>query len=140
MKKEYHFDYKERLLAEEEEILFDGINNLPTIPPEISKMESFAFLVKDREQIVAGAKGLSMYGSLYVEFLWVSASLRGQRIGTKLIEECEKLGRKRGCTFITLMTMDWEALPFYQKLNFEIEFVRQGFEKNSKMYVLRKNL
>jgi ribosomal protein S18 acetylase RimI-like enzyme len=42
--------------------------------------------------------------------------------------------------FVTLTTMDWEALPFYRKLGYEVEFVREGYEKNSKMYALRKNL
>jgi hypothetical protein len=36
--------------------------------------------------------------------------------------------------------MDWEALPFYQKLGYEVEFTREGFQKNSKMYFLRKEL
>jgi hypothetical protein len=36
--------------------------------------------------------------------------------------------------------MGWEALPFYQKLGYSIEFVREGFEKESKMYMLRREL
>ena len=35
----------------------------------------------------------------------------------------------RGCTFATVNTMDWEALPFYQKLGYEVECIRDGFEK-----------
>jgi GNAT superfamily N-acetyltransferase len=34
--------------------------------------------------------------------------------------------------------MDWEALGFYQKLGFKIEFQRAGFHKNSIFYFLRK--
>lgn len=138
---EYSISYKERLSVEEEEVLFDGINQIATIPEGIHKMQSFGFFVKDSKQrMLAGAKGMSMYGCLYIELLWVSLELRHHGIGSKLIDACETLGKKRGCTFITLVTMDWEALPFYQKLDFEIEFVREGFEKNSKMYVLRKEL
>ncbi len=36
--------------------------------------------------------------------------------------------------------MDWEALPFYQKLGYSIEFVREGYNRASKMYMLRKKL
>ena len=36
--------------------------------------------------------------------------------------------------------MDWEALAFYQKLGYEIEFERHGFAKNSIFYFLRKPL
>jgi ribosomal protein S18 acetylase RimI-like enzyme len=54
--------------------------------------------------------------------------------------EAEKIGRKHGALFVTLSTMDWEALPFYQKLGYSIEFTRTGYEKDSKMFMLRKNL
>jgi len=42
--------------------------------------------------------------------------------------------------FATVNTMDWEALSFYQKLGYNIEFTREGFEKDSKMFMLRKKL
>ena len=54
--------------------------------------------------------------------------------------EAEKIGYERRCTFSTVDTMDWEALPFYQKLGYSIEFVRKGFEKESKMYMLRNEV
>jgi len=34
----------------------------------------------------------------------------------------------------------WEALDFYKKLGFYIEFERKGFDKDSIFYFLRKNL
>ena len=54
--------------------------------------------------------------------------------------EAEKIGREHGALFVTLNTMDWEALPFYQKLGYSIEFTREGYEKKSKMFMLRKAL
>lgn len=54
--------------------------------------------------------------------------------------EAEKIGRERLCTFAAVDTMDWEALPFYEKLGYSVEFVRKGFENESKMFMLRKNL
>ena len=56
------------------------------------------------------------------------------------MHEAEKIGREHGALFVTLNTMDWEALPFYQKLGYSIEFTRKGYEKDSKMFMLRKNL
>ncbi len=81
-----------------------------------------------------------MFGCLHVDTLWLKAELRHQGLGTKLMNECEKVGRKSKCTFATVFTMDWEALTFYQKLGYQIEFVREGYEKDSKMYLLRKDL
>lgn len=56
------------------------------------------------------------------------------------MHEAEKVGRNNAASFVTLNTMDWEALPFYQKLGYEVEFTREGYEKESKMFMLRKNL
>ena len=33
-----------------------------------------------------------------------------------------------------------EALPFYKQLEYSIEFTREGYDKNSKMFMLRKDL
>jgi ribosomal protein S18 acetylase RimI-like enzyme len=61
-------------------------------------------------------------------------------VAKKLIHAAEELALERKSTFMTVSTMNWEALPFYQKFGYEIEFVREGFEKDSKMFSLRKNL
>jgi ribosomal protein S18 acetylase RimI-like enzyme len=55
------------------------------------------------------------------------------------MEAAEKLGREQGARFAIISTMDWEALPFYQRLGYSIEFTREGYDKNSKMFLLRKN-
>ncbi len=75
-----------------------------------------------------------------MDSLWIDQTLRHQGWGTKLMHEAEKMGREHGASFVTLNTMDWEALPFYQKLGYTTEFIREGYEKNSKMFMLRKNL
>jgi ribosomal protein S18 acetylase RimI-like enzyme len=72
--------------------------------------------------------------------LWISEEVRHQGWGRKLMEEAEKLGKERKCSFATVNTMDWEALTFYQKLGYTIEFIREGFEHHSIMYFLRKQL
>ena len=137
----YEILYQEHASVEEEEVLFEGVVQAAAIAKGMSRIRPFAFLVKNRSKaILAGAKGVSLYGCLYVDLLWVAPELRRLGLGSQLMHACERLAQERGCTFVTLTTMDWEALPFYQKLGYEIEFVREGYEKNSKMYALRKNL
>lgn len=80
------------------------------------------------------------YGSLYVDLLWVESSLRGQGVGRRLMVSVEALAHKHQCHFIAVNTMEWEALDFYLKLGFFVEFERQGFDKGSVMYFLRKDL
>lgn len=79
------------------------------------------------------------YGCHYIDNLWLDEKLRGQRIGTDLMKAAEKLVKDKGCLFSTVNTMDWEALGFYKKLGYVVEFERTGYFNNSTLYFLRKN-
>ena len=81
-----------------------------------------------------------MYGCLYIDQLWLKESLRHQGYGTELVKQAEQFGKKHHCVFAAVNTMDWEALAFYKKLGYAIEFERHGFFHNSVFYYLRKNL
>ncbi len=54
--------------------------------------------------------------------------------------KAEELARKRKCFFIAVNTMDFEAKPFYEKHGFKVEFEMKGFQADSIMYFLRKEL
>lgn len=124
-----------------EEHLYKGISDNAFQKKGLSPMEPFCIMLKDQKQtVLGGLTGVIFYGSLYVDSLWIDKTIRNQDWGTKLMLEAEKIGKEKGVKFINLNTMDWEALPFYQKLGFSIEFIREGYEGNSKMFLLRKNL
>ncbi len=104
-------------------------------------IEFFAVFVRDaNNEIRGGCSFCNLYGCLYVDQLWLEESLRGKGYGTQLMQEAEKVGKEQGCTFATVNTMDWEALDFYKKLGYEVEFERRGFLKDSVFYFLRKEL
>lgn len=139
---DYRFDYQDNPDANDERVLFDGINAQAILKKHVEKpIKSFGIFIKDTsENVLGGVKGATYYGCLYVDMLWLKEELRHQGFGTRLMEEAERIGREHECSFAAVNTMDWEALSFYQKLGYEIEFVRDGYEKQSKMYLLRKNL
>ena len=137
----YHFEYQEELIQEDEQILLEGIADEAALKKKMDKITPFGIFIKDSlGAVIGGVSGFSCYGCLYIDMLWLKEELRKQGLGKKLMMEAEKIGCERQCTFSTVDTMDWEALPFYQKLGYSIEFVREGFAKESKMYMLRKNL
>lgn len=104
-------------------------------------IEFFAFLMRDdNDQIVAGCNGAILYGCLHIDQLWVAEHLRANGHGSKIILAAEKFGKDCACTFAVVNTMDWEALGFYKKLGYFVEFERHGFVKNSIFYFLRKAL
>ena len=102
--------------------------------------EPFGFFVKEAGVVLAGCNGFIYYGCMYIDQLWVAAELRGQGYGRQLMLKAEELAREKKCAMITLTTMDWEALGFYQKLGYVIEYKREGYVHNSLLYALRKNL
>ena len=124
-----------------EKVLFDGISAEAFQAKGLHPICPFSIFIKDQNQNVCGGiSGTSFYGSLYVDSLWIDKMLRYQGWGTKLMWEAEKIGREQGARFVTVNTMDWEALPFYEKLGYSIEFIREGYDKDSKMFMLRKRL
>lgn len=104
-------------------------------------IEFFAFFIRDeKNKIQGGCNGNTLYGCLYIDGLWVTEALRGQGYGIKLMQAAEKHAIKSDCTFMAVNTMDWEALDFYKKIGYYIEFERHGFKKDSIFYFLRKDL
>jgi ribosomal protein S18 acetylase RimI-like enzyme len=135
----YHVEHYDTIPYEE--ILFRGISEEAFRAKGLPPIRPFSIFLKDRRQnVLGGVSGTMFYGCLYVDSLWIDPALRRQGWGKQLMQGAENLGRQRGAHFATAHTMDWEALFFYEKLGYFIEFVREGYDKNSKMFLLRKNL
>ncbi|MFU7598181.1 GNAT family N-acetyltransferase [Legionella pneumophila] len=125
---------------EDIQVLGNAIMKQATQKKGFNPLDFFAFFIRDADNtIVGGCNGSALYGCLYIDQLWVSDLLRKQGWGAALIEAALQYGKENGCTFATVNTFDWEALGFYQKKGFKIEFERHGFLKDSVFYFLRKN-
>ena len=48
------------------------------------------------------------------------------------MREAENMGGKHGASFVTLNTMDWEALPFYQKLDIQLNLLERDMKKSQR--------
>lgn len=136
----YSIQYEPNSSQDDIQILGDGIQAYAALKKNQPKMEFFAFFVRDENnKILGGCNGVMYYGCHYIDNLWLDEKLRGKRIGTQLMQAAEKLAREKGCLFSTVNTMDWEALDFYKKLGYEVEFERSGYFNNSTFYFLRKD-
>ncbi|MDW9178593.1 GNAT family N-acetyltransferase [Legionella pneumophila] len=127
--------------SEEIQSLYNGIAEYAQLKKNQPPIESFGFFIyDDSKTIMGGCNGAMYYGCLYIDSLWIDESLRHKNIGTRLIESAEALGKERGCLFSTVNTMDWEALGFYQKMGYAVEYERTGYFHHSTLYFLRKSL
>jgi predicted acetyltransferase len=135
----YHLEYYDTILHGE--VLLHGISEEAFRAKELLPILPFSIFIKDNKQnVLGGISGATFYGSLYVDSLWIVPFLRKKGWGTRLMQEAEKIGKERNSRFVTVNTMDWEAVPFYKKLGYSIKFTREGYDKNSKMFLLRKSL
>ena len=102
----------------------------------------FAFFIRDKAgHITAGANGSVIFGSIYTDQLWVDIDHRKSGYGTKLMEAIHEYGRQSQCTLSTVNTMNFQnAREFYEKLGYRVDFERSGYNKNSKMLFMQKDL
>ncbi|MBC3767136.1 GNAT family N-acetyltransferase [Neptunicella marina] len=108
---------------------------------EVSERLPLAVQIKnDQGEVVAGAAARSFGDWLLLDTLWVSDELRGQNIGSKILTEIEASGRERGCIKCLLDTLNFQAMPFYQKHGYKIEWVQQGYPKTGCKYFMVKEL
>ena len=137
----YKINYEAHPRAEDIQVLSDGIWDYAKQKKGHEPNDYFAFYIRDENnKILAGCSGENSYGGFFIDKLWVDEELRGKGYGTQLMLAAEKLGKERGCNFAATSTMEWEALEFYKKLGYRIEFERHGFFKDSINYFLRKEL
>jgi GNAT superfamily N-acetyltransferase len=136
----FKLTFEENPNQEDIQILIRGITDYAKQQRGFDPLDFFAFFIRDeKNNIVAGCNGGTLYGGLHIDSLWVSDSIRNTGWGTKLVNAALMYGKEKNCNFATVNTMDWEALGFYQKLGFRVEFKRSGFHKNSVFYFLRKD-
>jgi GNAT superfamily N-acetyltransferase len=69
--------------------------------------------------VVGGLYGGSYLGQVRVDRFFLPEALRRGRLGSRLLAMAEEEGRRRGCTRITLNTLEIQARGFYQKQGYE---------------------
>ncbi len=103
-------------------------------------LEEFAFYIEENNQYVAVLTAKFFFGSINIDMLYVAPEKQKRGLGSQLLEKAFSFAIENNCLFCTLETMDFQALDFYKKHGFSIEFAQLGYENNSTYYFLRKEL
>lgn len=99
-----------------------------------------AFEIFSEQEFVGAIVVQLFWGELHIKYLFVEKRFRGQGAARELMCYACEFGRRRGCRFAFVETMDFQAPDFYQKMGFEIEFSRPCSAGNTVFYYLKKEL
>ncbi len=61
-------------------------------------------------------------------------------MGTKILLMLEETAIKRGCKFVLLDTLNFQARPFYEKHGYEVKWTQQNYPKDGCKYFMVKEL
>lgn len=124
------------------EYLAESITNEAHRLFKLDKIKHIVFKHKDKSgKSVGGLCCYEFYGTLLIDVLWIEENCRKQGIGTNLLKKAEEYALSKKLQKISVSTMEcWNAVNFYKKNGFHIEFVKTGFSNGLKQYFLAKDL
>ena len=98
------------------------------------------FLRDEAGQIVGGLTGMTFWGWLAIDRLWIHEDARGRGYGARMVRLAEEEALSRGCRNVLLDTMSFQAPEFYRKLGYEEFGVLAGFAGPHARHYFRKSL
>lgn len=118
-----------------------GLNAFNSAFINIDEFKSIGVFVTDEQgKKQAGLTGSTSGNWLRIDMLWVSEGLRGQGVGTKLIEAAEEEARRRGCLYAQVDTASFQARPFYEKSGYTLRFSLDNYPRHHQRHYLSKTL
>ena len=94
----------------------------------------------DQSELIAGMSGNTFGNWLMIDWLWVDSALRGQKIGSRLLEEIEQQAVLRGCKNVMVDTLEFQAPSFYLNHGYQEAFTMSEYPKCGKRYYFFKSL
>lgn len=125
----------------DEKIIYEGLleYNLERIEDK-NPRDLGIYLHNESGEMVAGLIGSTHGNWLSVKYLWVNKDLRGQHIGSQLLEQAESTAKGRGCKYSFLDTFHFQAPLFYKKHGYKEVFVLENYPVTGKRHYYTKNL
>lgn len=138
-------DKMEQIITDEiqkkdEETVFQGLLSYNLEKLDDKNPRDVGIYYKDNGTIVAGLIGQTHGNWLTVKYLWVTESLRGQHIGTNLLEQAERIAKERGCHYSFLDSFSFQAPQFYKKQGYREVFTLEEYPVSGKRHYFTKTL
>jgi ribosomal protein S18 acetylase RimI-like enzyme len=81
----------------------------------------------DGGELQAALAGRTFGNWFYLESFWLAPALRRLGHGSELLQHAEQIARARGCRFVVLDTLDFQARPFYEKHGYQLQWTQADY-------------
>lgn len=141
MSDQYSIEVKQDLEPADMNVMVEALSAFNASKVEGEMPRYLMITMHDSEQhLVGGLLGATYLGWLQVHTVWMSDALRGKGYGTRLMRQAEDEARERGCPRVFLETYSFQALPFYEKLGYQVVNTIADFPPGGARYALTKML
>ena len=108
---------------------------------EEAESEPLNLYVEDEKgNLLAGLVAETFGNWLEIEYLFVKEDLRGQGIGSQLLQRAESEAKKRNCCFAFVNTYQFQAPTFYQKHGYKEVFTLKDYPCTGQRHYYQKDL
>ena len=134
-----NIEYKEELNEELYKFIDSEFNKYSEKNGVVCNYKPFAFLAKEDDKIVGIITGHSYYEEVHIGDLVIIEEYRHKNIGSQLVQAVEEKFKGKGFNNINLSTFEFEALGFYKKCGYKVEFTREnkGNPKLTKYFLIK---
>lgn len=121
----YTIAVSDTITEEQRSVLDYGLNAFNDEMSGVPDRLPFSVTVRCDEtgKTLGGILGRTSLGVLFIDLTYLSPEIRGQGLGTTLLQKVEEEGRRRGCVAAFLYTINFQAPEFYRRFGWE-EFGR----------------
>ena len=108
---------------------------------EEAESEPLNLYVEDEKgNLLAGLIAETFGNWLEIEYLFVKEELRGQGIGSQLLQRAESEAKNRNCCYAFVNTYQFQAPAFYQKHGYQEVFTLKDYPCTGQRHYYQKDL
>ena len=131
----------ENIESQKSKVIGDLIRSYNRSKREAAESEPLNLYVEDDSgELMAGLVAETFGNWLEIEYLFVKEDLRGQGIGSKLLQQAESVAKKRNCRYVFVNTYQFQAPAFYQKQGYKKVFTLKDYPYTGQRHYYQKDL
>ena len=131
----------ENIESQNSQVIRDLIRSYNHSKREAAESEPLNLYIEDDSgEIMAGLVAETFGNWLEIEYLFVKEDLRGQGIGSQLLQQAESEAKKRNCRYVFVNTYQFQAPAFYQKQGYKEVFTLKDYPYTGQRHYYQKDL